>query len=130
MNEHSKNRTKWIHLRLKNEEYEVLHNGFKKSICRKLSEYARKILLQKPLVLKYRNESLDELILELIQLRKELNGIGNNYNQSVKKLHTISEIPEFRHWILAHQIEKELLFNAILQIQNHTKILSEKWLQS
>lgn len=130
MNEQRKNRTKWLHLRLKNEEYELLHNGFKKSICRKLSEYARKNLLQKPVVLKYRNESMDEMILELIQLRNDLNGIGNNYNQSVKKLHVISDIPEFKNWILAHEAERDLIFTAINQIQNHTHLLTKKWLQS
>jgi hypothetical protein len=47
-------------------------------------------LLEKPVGFKYRNESLDQVMEELMVLRKELNGIGNNLNQSVKKLHSLS----------------------------------------
>jgi hypothetical protein len=100
MEEENKNRTRWLHLRLTSAEYEILQKQFGKSTCRKLSEYARKNLLQKPVVLKYRNESLDELMSELILLRKDLNGIGNNFNQAVKKLHTLVQTSEFKHLIM------------------------------
>lgn len=126
----NKNRTRWLHLRLTSAEYEILHKQFGKSTCRKLSQYARKNLLQKPVVLKYRNESLDELMSELILLRKDLNGIGNNFNQAVKKLHTLIQISEFKHWIMVYEIEKKVLFNSINQIKKHIENLSEKWLQS
>lgn len=130
MEEQSKNRTRWLHLRLTTEEYEVLHNRFKKSTCPKISDFARKNLLQKPIVKKYRNESFDELILELIQLRCELNAIGNNFNQAVKKLNTLTQIQEFKHWITTHELEKKVLFNSIDQIKKHIQNLCEKWLQS
>lgn len=130
MEEENKNRTRWLHLRLTSSEYETLQKQFKKSTCRKLSEYARKNLLQKPVVLKYRNESLDELMHELILLRKDLNGIGNNFNQAVKKLHTLVQISEFKHWIMVYEIEKKILFNSINQVKKHIENLSKKWLQS
>jgi hypothetical protein len=130
MEEENKNRTRWLHLRLTSAEYEILQKQFGKSTCRKLSEYARKNLLQKPVVLKYRNESLDELMSELILLRKDLNGIGNNFNQAVKKLHNLVQTSEFKHWIMVYEIEKKVLFNSINQIKKHIENLSEKWLQS
>ncbi|WP_317130489.1 plasmid mobilization protein [Flavobacterium pectinovorum] len=130
MEEENKNRTRWLHLRLTSAEYEILQKQFGKSTCRKLSEYARKNLLQKPVVLKYRNESLDELMSELILLKKDLNGIGNNFNQAVKKLHTLVQTSEFKHWIMVYEIEKKVLFNSINQIKKHIENLSEKWLQS
>ncbi len=130
MEEENKNRTRWLHLRLTSSEYETLQKQFGKSTCRKLSDYARKNLLQKPVVLKYRNESLDELMSELILLRKDLNGIGNNFNQVVKKLHTLVQISEFKHWIMVYEIEKKVLFNSINQIKKHIENLSKKWLQS
>lgn len=130
MEEENINRTRWLHLRLTSAEYEILQKQFKKSTCRKLSDYARKNLLQKPVVLKYRNESLDELMSELILLRKDLNGIGNNFNQAVKKLHTLVQISEFKHWIMVYEIEKKVLFNSINQVKKHIENLSEKWLQS
>ncbi|MCD0472528.1 plasmid mobilization relaxosome protein MobC [Flavobacterium sp. JAS] len=129
MKEQNKNRIRWIHLRLTNAEYEILQKHFAKSTCLKLSDFARKNLLQKPIVMKYRNESMDDLLTELIQLKAELNAIGNNFNQAVKKLHTLVQIPEFKQWIRVYELEKKVLFNSIDQIKNHIKILSEKWLQ-
>ena len=130
MEEEDKNRTRWLHLRLTNEEYEILHKHFTKSTCPKLSDFARKNLLQKPIVMKYRNESLDELMIELIALRKDLNAIGNNFNQTVKKLHTLVQISEFKHWITANELEKKILYNSIDQIKKHIGKIAEKWLQS
>ena len=37
------------------------------------------------LVATYRNQSLDDFMTEMMQLRSELNSIGNNFNQAVKK---------------------------------------------
>lgn len=111
-------------------EYEMLQKQFNKSTCRKLSDYARKNLLQKPIVLKYRNESLDGLMSELVLLRKDLNAIGNNFNQAVKKLNTLVQISEFKHWIMVYEVEKKTVFNSINQIKKNIEILSEKWLQS
>ncbi len=96
MSEQKSNRTKWLHVRLKPEEYDVLNKNFSKTTYHKLSDYARKILLAKPLTTTYRNASLDDFMTEMIQLRNELNAIGNNFNQAVKKLHTLDQIAEFR----------------------------------
>jgi len=130
MEEQNKNRTRWLHLRLTNDEYELLQKYFTRSTCPKLSDFARKNLLRKPVVLKYRNESLDDLMSELILLRKDLNGIGNNFNQAVKKLHTLVQISEFKHWITLYELEKKVLFNSMEQIKKHIEKLSQKWLQS
>jgi hypothetical protein len=126
----AKNRTKWIHLRLTPEEYTLLQKRFEKSVCPKLSDFARKNLLQKPIVMKYRNESLDELILELIRLRTDLNAIGNNFNQAVKRLHTLNQISDFRTWIMAYELDKKILLSTVENIKNQIQKLSEKWLQS
>jgi hypothetical protein len=85
MSEQNNTRTKWLHLRLKPEEYEKLHTDFSKTTCRKLSDYSRKILLGKPITSTCRNQSLDDFMTEMMRLRSELNCIGNNFNQAVKK---------------------------------------------
>lgn len=130
MKELKKNRTRWLHLRLTDVEFEILHKQFNKTTCPKISDFARKNLLQKPIVMKYRNESLDELMNELIQLKAQLNPIGNNFNQAVKKLHTLKQIQEFRHWIISYEREKNNVLNSIEQIKMHIENLSQKWLQS
>lgn len=130
MQETTNNRTKWIHLRLKPEEYQKIHKRFSKTTCRKLSEYARKNLLDEPITMNYRNESVDEFMSEMIRLRKELNALGNNFNQAVKRLHTLQQIPEFKLWIMQHELERKILFNKVEEIKKHIQKIAEKWLQS
>ncbi|MEN2416171.1 MULTISPECIES: plasmid mobilization protein [Flavobacterium] len=129
MKEQNTNRTKWLHLRLTASEMSLLKNGFEKSLCPKLSDYARKNLLQKPVVLKYRNQSVDDFIIEVGRLRSELNALANNYNQTVKKLHTLHQISEFKEWISASEKQRELLLKCIEEIKNCTFKLADKWLQ-
>lgn len=130
MEEQNNNRNKWLHLRLKPEEYQKIHKKFSKSTCRKLSEYARKNLLDEPLIMNYRNQSLDELMSEMIHLRRELNALGNNFNQAVKKLHTLQQIAEFKAWILSYEREKKILFDKVEETKKYIQKISEKWLQS
>lgn len=130
MKEDKKNRNRWLHLRLSEEEYKVLRKYFEESVCPKLSDFARRNLLQKPVVLKYRNTSLDDLMAELTRLRTELNSIGNNLNQAVKKLHSLSQITEVKLWILNFETDKKMLFNYVEEIKTNVQKLAEKWLQS
>jgi hypothetical protein len=129
MKKENTNRNKWIHLRLTTEEMNLLQGRFEKSLCPKLSDFARKNLLGKPVVLKYRNQSVDDFIIEMGRLRSDLNSVGNNYNQAVKKLHTLNQIPEFKAWILSTQDEKKRVFESIEKIQICVFKLAEKWLQ-
>ncbi len=129
MSEENNNRTKWLHLLLKPDEYSLLHKYFRKTTCRKLSDYSRKILLNKPVTENYRNQSLDDFMTEAIKLRNELNSIGNNFNQAVKKLHTLSQITEFKSWIIYFETEEKNLANKISEIKNYIEKTGEKWLQ-
>ena len=62
-----------------------------KTTCRKLSDYVTEIsCLESLLIVPTRNQSLDDFMAEAIRLRNELNRIGNNFNQAVKKLHTLN----------------------------------------
>lgn len=127
--EEQNNRTKWLHLRLTPDEYQKIMKEFNKSTCRKISDYARKNLLQKPIVNTYRNQSLDDFMAEMIRLRGELNAIGNNFNQAVKKLHTLHQINDFKHWLLSYELEKKILFNKLDEIKKHIQKFAESWLQ-
>ncbi len=64
-----------------------------------------------------------------MRLRSELNGIGNNFNQAVKKLHTLHQIAEFRGWIITYELEIKTLLNKVDEIKNHIQKIGEKWLQ-
>ncbi|MGH2642975.1 MAG: plasmid mobilization protein [Chitinophagaceae bacterium] len=129
MNEPNNNRTKWLHVRLREHEYERLQGYFKNTTCRKLSEYVRKKLLDKPVVTTYRNQSLDDFMAEMIQLRIELNRIGNNFNQAVKRLHSLQQTTEFKCWLIAYDNEKKILLDKVEEIKNHIQKIAETWLQ-
>lgn len=130
MKEENTNRDKWLHLRLNSEEYRQLQTGFKRTTCRKISEYARKILLSKPVTVNHRNASLDELMTELIRLRNELSAAGNNFNQAVKRLNSLSRIEQFQSWLTGYESDRRKLLDHIEDIKNHIAETSKKWLQS
>ena len=123
------NRTRIIGLRLTPEEYSNVEKRWKASTCRKLSDFVRHIIFEKPVVTTYRNKSLDDFMSESIRLRKELNSIGNNFNQAVKKLHTLDQSGEIKEWLIGYELEKKLLFNKVDEVKNHIRKMADKWLQ-
>lgn len=70
-----------------------------KTIEKDTSSYLRKVALQKRVMVKYRNASADDFLLDMLTLKEELNAIGNNFNLAVHKLHLLDKIPEFSVWI-------------------------------
>ena len=129
MEAENSNRTRIIGLRLTAKEYEKIERKWKASTCRKLSDYVRRSLFNKPIVTTYRNRSLDDFMSEMIALRRELNAIGNNFNQTVKNLHTLQQIPEFKSWLVNYELEKKILFNKMEEIKKHIQKIAETWLQ-
>jgi len=129
MENENSNRTMRIICRLTPEEYEEIEKKWKASDCRKLSEYLRQVIFSQPMVLSYRNQSMDELLSGLTLLKRELNAIGNNFNQSVKRLHTLSSIPEFKRWQVVYEIEKKTFFNKVDEVKTYIKKISESWLR-
>ena len=104
MGRENSNRTRIIGLRLTPGEYAKIERKRKASTCRKISDYVRHNLFEKPVTSYYRNQSLDEFMAEMVLLRNELNHIGNNFNQAVKRLHTLTQITEFRNWLIALEL--------------------------
>lgn len=129
MEESNVNRTRIIGLRLTPKEYEQIEAKWKRSTCSKLSEFVRRILFGKPITVYQRNQSLDDFMAEMMQLRTELNSIGNNFNQAVKKLHTLGQISEFRSWIMTYELERQTLFNKVDEVKNRINKIADQWLQ-
>jgi hypothetical protein len=123
------NRTQRITLRLKPEEYARIQGKFKTTTCRKLSEYARLVLLGQQHKLTPRNQQLDDFMQELIRLRADLHGISNNFNQVVKRLHIINAIADYKSWLIAWEQDREVLLNSIAEIKSSINKMAEKWLQ-
>ena len=127
MSEAKKIRTKWLTIRMTEAEYEELERLRRKTTYHKLSGYCRSVLLRKPVYVRFRSDSLDAFLAEIIALRKEFKAVAVNFNQVVHKLHTLQEIPEFKVWLLVNEKHKDLLFSQIKVIQDRINEAYAKW---
>lgn len=129
MKEKNNKRNKWLHLRLTDKEYELIQEQFSQTTDLKVSDFARKKLLGKLMIGSYRDASMDALMEELIGLKNGLSAVGNNFNQAVKRLHTLSKIKEFEHWLVSYELDRRNLFRQVEQVQEFIKKMADKWLQ-
>ena len=83
-----------------------------------MSEYARDVLLNITVTITTRNKSLDDFMTEMIKLRNELNSIGSNINQSVKKLHSLEHVEDFKTWIISNEINSTNLLEKVDEIKS------------
>ncbi len=122
-------RKNFVRLRMNDDEFNRLKTLQAKTTEKILSNYLRKVILQQPVIFTHRNLSADDFLREMSLLRKELNAIGHNYNQAVKKLHTIDNIPEFRFWIQQNEIVRTRFLNKVEEIKSHIYTIYERWSQ-
>ncbi|WP_018614713.1 plasmid mobilization protein [Segetibacter koreensis] len=120
---------KMVVMRMNHSELERLEKLQKQSTEKYLSNYLRKVALQKPVIIKYRNQSADDFLKDMLELKKELHAIGNNFNQVVKKLHLLDKIPEFRGWILDNRALFHVMVKKVDEIKLRMNQLYEQWLQ-
>jgi hypothetical protein len=116
-------------VRLNLQEYNQLKAHQAHTTEKTISNYLRKLAIQKPVTVKYRNATADDFLRDMVELKKELHAIGHNYNQVVKKLHTLDRIPEFRNWIILNEPIQTEFFGKVNQILFKVGELYELWLQ-
>jgi len=121
-------RNKMVVVRMNATEFALAENFRKKTTERFLSTYVRKLSLQKPVIVRYRNQSADDFLLQMLELKKELSAIGNNFNQAVHKLHLLEKIPEFRVWIQQYDALHRAFTRQTEQINFQINKLYEQWL--
>ena len=88
-----------IKVRMNEKELMLVKKKQHQTTERTLSEYIRSVSMERPVTVKYRNSSADDFLKDMLELKKELNAVGNNFNQAVKQLHILDKIPEFRFWV-------------------------------
>jgi hypothetical protein len=120
-------RTTWLTIRLTAEEAIQLETFAKQSTSASLSDYARRVLLQKPVSIRYRNQSLDDFLADMTRMRNDLNSIGNNFNQSVHRLHTLQSIPEMQQWVLLNEQDKNRVLQLIETISTKLNAIYQLW---
>jgi hypothetical protein len=123
------NRLKRVTTRFKEDEFKLIDHRFRKTRFRKLSEYIRCVLLEKPIMVMYRDKSMDEVLEELILLRKELNAIGNNLNQTVRNINSAHGQADTRLWVNLLALINSRLEPSIIQIKDKMNNYAELWSQ-
>lgn len=129
MKEKTENRVIRFTLRLSKSELEKLQERMMNTRFRNMSSYFRYVLLEKKITTLYRNQSMDEEMEELIQLRKELNFIGHNFNQTVKKLNSVIDMPDARYWQQMLNVSKKELEPNIKNIKERINQFADLWSQ-
>lgn len=123
------NRVRFVAVRMTNDEYAAIEKQWKKSTLKKLSKYLRQVLFGKPVTVNTRDASLDEMMYELSVLRRELNAIGNNFNQAVHRLHTLDHLPQLQNWLVVFERDKGVFFDKVSEISGRINLMADQWLQ-
>ena len=129
MNETKNIRTKWLTIRLNVDEEKKLRQLYSGTTCNALSEYVRDVILKEPVNILYRNQTADEFLEEMILLRKELNAIGNNFNQVVHRLHTLDHLHEIRSWTTMNESSQKIFLKKVEEIQEKMNQIFRQWSQ-
>jgi len=116
-------------IRLKPSEAEALARRFKKTTFQNLSEYGRAMILGKPVTVVTRDKAMDDIMEELMILRRELGAIGNNLNQAVRSINAAHGNADIRVYMSLLTIINARLEPAIQEIKQRTAEYAEIWSQ-
>jgi hypothetical protein len=129
MEKQAENRSRRLIVRFKPAEFELIEKRFRKTLFRKLSEYSRNVLLEKRITVAYRDKAMDDVLEELILLRRELNAIGNNLNQAVYQINAAHGNADSRLWAKLLTVVTGKVEPSISQIKERMNQYAELWSQ-
>jgi MobC-like protein len=120
-------RSEVLTIRMTPDEYLQLERLAATTVNSGLSDYCRHVLLQKPVTMLRRNQSLDDFLVDMLLMRKELRQIGNQFNQAVHRLQILKGNAELRHWLFINEQDKNRLFQLIEQISTQLNEAHRLW---
>jgi hypothetical protein len=123
------NRSHRLIVRFKPTEFELIEKRFKKTLFRKLSEYTRNVLLEKTITVTYRDKAMDDILEELILLRRELNAVGNNLNQAMRNINAAHGNADAKLWMNLLTTISNRVEPAINQIKEQMNKYADLWSQ-
>src|ERR1700677_323959 len=83
---------RFLSVRLSSEELEEVYQLSKSSTCRSLTEYVKKVLTKKPVTVKVRNESQDDLLAAMIGIKNRLDQLVEQAQDNREAVAGIAEI--------------------------------------
>ena len=122
------NKTKNITFRVSAEEYRQLQTNFRETTCRRFSDFIRKKLFSRTIIAAVRDRNMDDAMAAYAQIKKDFNGVANNFNQLVKKLHSATSATEFKLWASRAEARETEVVVAIRRMDGIIKKIMEKWL--
>ncbi len=119
-----------LNIRLSQQEWDTVHRLAYNTTCRSTSDYARKVLTEKPVKVFYRNKSYDEFEGTMTSLLPQLESFGDNFSLLVKKLSSLDSIPDIKASLpLVLACEKDFIRNMEL-IRDHIEKLVDNETQN
>jgi len=92
MNTSKKPKEYRLNIRLSESEWNKIQHHASNTTCRSVSEYCRKILLNKPVRVFYRNQSFDDFEEDLVRLLPILNAYANDHDNFVATANEIKAL--------------------------------------
>ncbi len=103
-------------------EYERLQEKFRRSCFRSFAPFVRDILFNRPITIKYRNESADDFLQEALKIKKELTRVGESVRQAVSTVSVKQDSASFQEAAM-------MLKEALSTYQEEMGRLNEKMVQ-
>ncbi|HXD78345.1 MAG TPA: hypothetical protein VN616_11090 [Puia sp.] len=86
---------RFLSVRLSSEELEEVYQHSKSSSCRSLTEYVKKVLTKKPVMMKVRTESQDDLLGAVADIKNRLDQLAERA-QGKNEAEVLREIAEIK----------------------------------
>lgn len=118
-------RLRRLNLRLTQQEWDKIHRLAANSTCRSTSEYARKVLSQKPVRVFYRNQSFDNFEEQMVRLLPQLQTCSNNFATAIQKLETGMPTTEIMTTLHDLHLYADQLSDTTKQIKDYLIKLSD-----
>jgi hypothetical protein len=126
MNEKKRKRSRQFSFVVSEAEYWTIEKLFAGSTCRSINDYARSVALQKPVVVKIRNESAENFLLAMVPLKNQLEESATHFTRAIIKLQSLENIPAFKAWCAESQHRSEIL---IAQIEALRQLMNKYYIQ-
>nr|WP_143157248.1 plasmid mobilization relaxosome protein MobC [Cnuella takakiae] len=118
-----------IKLRISEAELKEIHQHLGRSTNRSLSEYIRRLALNKPVTVKVRNASADDFLEQMLPLQACLEQACDTYTKAVDRLQTLHKLTELKGWLILHESTRAALLEQVSRMESLTLQLYEQWLQ-
>ena len=119
-----------IDVRITTAENSKIDKQYKISTCRSKAQYVRELIFNRPIRIFYRNQSLDDLIEEIVILNRETNTLKNDLSTTLERLYRLKDETKFKESLQGTELKIASLHKKMDEVKNQMEKIVEKWLQS